>query len=145
MLPIAGYILVSKCALSGQAKDFWLARGSVVLLMFGAFIIGLAATPVLMIIGVGVLALGSGYTILIRSLLASVVEKHQIGTLYTIIGVLETVGILIAGPLLAFSYRVGLAWEGAWIGLPYIVAGGLFALAALTLSLVVNMSHLVHD
>lgn len=144
VLPAAGYILVSKWSLSGRAKDMWLARVSVFLLTLGAFVIGLADSPALMAVGLGAMALGSGYALLIRSLLASVVDKHQIGTLYTMIGVLETVGVLVAGPLLAASYRTGMDWEGAWVGLPYIMAGCLFASAALTMSLV-RLSRLEHS
>lgn len=39
------------------------------------------------------------------------------------ISTLEAVGILIAGPLLAISFRIGMQGGGAWLGLPYIVAG----------------------
>lgn len=76
------------------------------------------------------MSLGSGYNLLVRSLLASTVEKSHIGTMYTVIGTLETVGILISGPLLAITFRVGMEGEGRWLGLPYIVAGLLLSLAA---------------
>lgn len=46
----------------------------------------------------------------LRSLLASVVESHHVGMLYTVIGIYETVGTLVAGPLLAMSFRTGLDW-----------------------------------
>lgn len=89
-----------------------------------------------MCIGLGLISLGSGYTLLIRSLLASTVEKYHIGTMYTMISTVETIGILIAGPLLAMSFRIGMEGDGTWLGLPYIVAGFLFALATLTVCVI---------
>jgi hypothetical protein len=65
-----------------------------------------------MIVGLGISALGSGYNFLIRSLLASVVETDHIGMLYTRISIFETVGVLVAGPLLAMSFRTGMVWGG---------------------------------
>jgi len=53
--------------------------------------------------------------------------------LYTVIGICETAGALVAGPLLAMSFRAGLDWGGDWLGLPYIAAGSLFAVAAIAL------------
>lgn len=135
-LPFASYLLIHKLSFTGRVKDLWLARASSVLLTLGAFTIGLAAEPVLMSIGLGLLSLGSGYTLLIRSVLASTVEKNHIGTMYTMIGTIETIGILIAGPLLAISFRIGMEGDKRWLGLPYIVAGFLFALATLTVFII---------
>jgi MFS-type transporter involved in bile tolerance (Atg22 family) len=73
---------------------------------------------------------GGGYNALIRSILTSLVEQHHIGTLYNMIAVIETVGQIFAGPLLSGTFRQGMNMGGAWIGLPFIVAGGLFATAA---------------
>lgn len=129
LLPSASHILVHKWSLTGQAKDLWLARASSILLALGAFAIGLAEEPVLMSAGLALLSMGSAYTLLVRSLLASTVEKNQIGTMYTVISTIEGIGILIAGPLLAICLRVGMERGGAWLGLPYIVAGLLFATA----------------
>lgn len=109
----------------------------------GAFTIGLASEPVLMSIGLGLLSLGSGYTLLVRSLLASLVEKNQIGTMYSGISVVETIGVLVAGPLLAISFRVGMEKDGGWLGLPYIVAGFLFTLATCLVS-AIRASSLEH-
>jgi hypothetical protein len=100
----------------------------------GAFTIGLSKTSVVMIMGLGIFALGSGYNFFIRSLLASVVENDHIGMLYTMISIFETVGVLVAGPLLAVSFRIGMDWGGMWLGLPYIAAWCLFAVAATVVS-----------
>jgi MFS family permease len=136
MLPLASYLLVYKWSCTGRAKDLWLARASCVLATFGAFTIGLAGEPAVMSVGLGLMTLGSGYNLVVRSLLASTVEKNHVGTMYTVIGTIETVGILVSGPLLAITFRVGMEVDGGWLGLPYIVAGLLLSLAAVTVCLV---------
>ncbi|KAK3685353.1 hypothetical protein B0T22DRAFT_517436 [Podospora appendiculata] len=47
-------------------------------------------------------------------------------------GLIASIGALAAGPLLAWTFRTGMDWEGAWIGLPYIAADVLFLMAAVT-------------
>lgn len=124
-----------------RAKDLWLAHVSVTMLTCGSFVINFVDTSILMSFGLGFLTLGSGYNILVRSLLASLVESHQIGMLYTIIGVLKTVDILIAGPILAICFRTGMNCGEDWIGLPFIMSGTFFASATITISLI-NLSRL---
>ncbi|KAB5551178.1 putative MFS transporter [Coniochaeta sp. 2T2.1] len=131
LIPSASYVLVRRWSNSAPGTNLWLARASVMLLTVGALTIGLSTTSIVTMIGLGIFALGSGYNFLVRSLLASVVENDHIGMLYTVIGICETVGILVAGPLLAASFRTGMDWGGdIWLGLPYLAAGSLFAVAA---------------
>jgi hypothetical protein len=65
--------------------------------------------------------------------LTSIVEASHIGTLYNTLAVAETVGMVIAGPLLSLSFQQGLEIGGAWLGLPFIAAGGLFTIAVIIL------------
>ena len=48
------------------------------------------------------------------------------GTLYNTLAVLQTIGSLIAGPLMSISFRRGLDLGGGWIGLPFLGASILF-------------------
>lgn len=116
---------------SAYRANMLLARASIVLLTIGAFTIGLSAKSGTMVMGLGAFAVGSGYNLLIRSLLVPMVESDHIGMLYTIIGICEAIGALVAGPLLAASFRTGMEWGNAWIGLPYMAAGCLLSLAAI--------------
>lgn len=152
VLPGASYLLVSKLSFETRSKDLWLARASAVFSAIGVFCIGFSGTPVLMISGrwiwserlrpmcnkltcetsgIAIWALGSGYNLLVRSLLTSIVEQHHVGTLYNTMAVLETTGALVAGPLLSTTFRKGLDLGGAWIGLPFIGTGVLFTTAAI--------------
>ncbi|KAK1565903.1 uncharacterized protein LY79DRAFT_529794, partial [Colletotrichum navitas] len=129
IIPSTSYLLIHRWSKSAQYTNLLLARASVALLTVGAFTIGCSDTSKAMVVGLSIFALGSGYNILIRSLLASVVEKDNIGMLYTIMSISETIGALVAGPLLAATFRTGMNWGGPWIGLPYISVGSLLAIA----------------
>lgn len=80
-----------------------------------------------MILGLIITTLGTGYTLLARSLLTSLVEKHHIATLYNTMAVLETIGTIIAGPIMASTFRWGLEMGGAWVGMPFLCASVMFA------------------
>ncbi|WQF90194.1 Putative major facilitator superfamily, MFS transporter superfamily [Colletotrichum destructivum] len=131
VIPSTSYLLIHRWSKSAQYTNLVLARASAALLTLGAFTIGCSDTSVTMVFGLGIFALGSGYNILIRSLLASVVDKDNIGMLYTMMSISETIGALVAGPLLAASFRTGMGWGGPWIRLPYMSAGFLLAVATM--------------
>ena len=117
--------------LSPARKDLLIAQGSAALLVLGFTTMGLASYPALFSIGVSVLALGWGFYATLRSLASALVSETQIGLLSTTIGLVQGVGGLIAGPVLAGAFTYGMALGGSWIGLPYFVAAGLFAAAGL--------------
>ncbi len=117
--------------LSPARKELVVAQGSAALLGLGFTIMGLASHPALFGIGVSILALGWGFYAALRSLASALVSETQIGLLNTIIGLVQSVGGLVAGPVLAGAFNYGMALGGSWIGLPYFVAAGLFAAAGL--------------
>ena len=136
VLPGVGFLLTKHAGLSTRAKDFQLARASGFMMFVGSLIFGLSGSSAVMILGLVLYVFGSGYNLLLRSLLASVVEPHHRGTLFNTIGMLESLGIVISGPLLAQAFRVGLGIGGVWIGLPFVIGSGLFLVAILILSTV---------
>lgn len=107
-----------------------MARGSILVLIGGAFGIGLATTPPSLIIGLSLFSLGSGFNLSARSLLATVASGHHVAMLYTTVTFVEVAGLFVASPALAAFFRIGLKWGGFWVGLPFLSAGCLFTLAA---------------
>lgn len=81
--------------------------------------------------------LGSGYAPVMRSLVTSLAQSHQsskasdIGRLYALIGVMEGLGSLVAGPAMAWAFNLGMGWGRAWLGLPYGLAAVLFTCISL--------------
>jgi hypothetical protein len=68
----------------------------------------------------------------VRSLITSLVESHNttstndIGRLYALVAVMEGIGSLVAGPSMAFAFRLGISLGTKWLGLPFGVATFLF-------------------
>jgi MFS family permease len=136
ILPLSSYLLTTKFHLSALTKDLFLARISILFLVLGSFIIGLAFNASLMILGLIITTLGTAYTLLVRSLLTSLVEKHHVATLYNTMAVLETSGSIVAGPIMAGTFRWGLEIGGGWVGMPFLCAGVMFAGAAVVIWIV---------
>ncbi|KAK4156780.1 major facilitator superfamily domain-containing protein [Chaetomidium leptoderma] len=129
VLPVMSWFCTRRLDMAVVAKDLWLARWSGVVQIVGSLTIAAAANGSLFSIGLVWYALGSGMSSLIRSLLNALVEEHHVGTVNSLVGFMETVGMTMAGPLLAKSLSIGLNLGGAWIGLPFITAGLFFIVA----------------
>ncbi|KAK4168770.1 major facilitator superfamily domain-containing protein [Cladorrhinum sp. PSN259] len=129
LTPLASWFCLHRLGMTGMGKDLWLARWSVMIAIVGCLIIASAANGSLFCIGLVWFALGSGLTPLIRSLLNSLVEEQHIGIMNTLVGLMETAGLTMAGPLLAKSLSVGLELGGPWVGLPFVTAGSFFTIS----------------
>jgi hypothetical protein len=103
----------------------WLARASILLQTIGSFEIGLAGPPLLLIGGVVISALGFGFNLIVRAMIASLIS-HDIATLFSFVAFFETAMVAAANPLLSAAFRAGLKWGGYWLGLPFFVSGFLF-------------------
>jgi len=55
---------------------------------------------------------------------------NDIGRLYALISVMEGIGSLVAGPGMAWAFRLGMGWGKSWLGLPFGLASFLFALVS---------------
>lgn len=121
--------------LSSQHKDLFLARMAIIFLVAGTilsvfsafrsvFALGLA------IAGMMVFTLGTALPSMCRSLLTSLVKAQQVGRLFAIIAIVETIGSLLCAPALAGLYSIGLkrakvdrangkSGQLGWLGLPF--------------------------
>lgn len=126
LMPFASWLCLQHLHMTAVAKDIWLARWSGVMGILGCLIIAGAANGYLFSVGLVWFALGTGMSSIIRSLLNGMVEEHHVGTVNTLVGFMEMVGLMMAGPLLAESLSIGLNLGGAWIGLPFLTAGLFF-------------------
>ncbi|KAJ5712160.1 MFS transporter [Penicillium malachiteum] len=134
LLPGASWILQRKLGLSDTRKDLLLAQGSIIALSMGFFLVALSPTVAMAAVGFIISTFGRGFGNIIRSIVTSLVPPQFIGRIYTMITVIETFGLLISGPLLAWLFRVGLnQGDAQWMGLPFIVAGGMGVLVAIVL------------
>lgn len=86
--------------------------------------------------GLVISALGAGFIVFARSLATQLVTPAQRSTLYAAVAVVQSVGALAAGPLLADLFRAGLTLGREKMGLPFLFAGLLVGLAVAAVSAV---------
>lgn len=129
-------VLLAKRGLSISARDLVISRASVWLLTIGSLVISMAPIVELVALGVVLFALGSGFSPAARSLATAFVHADQTGTLYSAMGLMQSVGGLVAGPLLATSFGWALKQGREWTGIPFLLVAGLFASGALALSFI---------
>ncbi|KAK0628244.1 major facilitator superfamily domain-containing protein [Bombardia bombarda] len=122
IMPAATWLCLDYFRMSASAKDILLARISMTVLVVACLLIAAATNGWLLAVGLVGLGLGSGSPGLIRSVLNTLVEKHHVGMLNTLIGLMENIGLMMAGPILAKCFGVGKSRGGAWLGLPFIAA-----------------------
>ncbi|KAG9201214.1 hypothetical protein G6514_005943 [Epicoccum nigrum] len=129
-LPLTNHVLLKYVRLPSHWADLWIARGSIILTAISFLIIGLAGHPALLIIGLMVYNLGTGYNAAMRSVSIYVVggqSSPDIGKLMSTIAIVESFGALVAGPLLNELFQWGMALGGVWLGLPFLAGMLVFA------------------
>ncbi|KAJ2973402.1 hypothetical protein NUW58_g8947 [Xylaria curta] len=115
-----------------QYRDLSLARWSYLVLFLGALTLGLSPTLAGFVFGLLLMAVGSGFGSLSKSLMSIYIDPAHRSRLFSLVGMVEVLGSVFSQPLLAGLFSLGMRWHGAWIGLPYL---GLAALIALSGSL----------
>ncbi|KJK63126.1 MFS like protein [Aspergillus parasiticus SU-1] len=109
------------------SKDLTLARFSAALAAVGA--LGMAASQIRLVLsGLVLQSLGAGLGPLCRSLAISHVAPQDTSKLNTLIGIVETISMLFAGPALAWLFEMGMKLGELSLGLPYFALAGLFLL-----------------
>lgn len=134
--------------LSTASKDLFLARSSFIIQIMGIFLLSLSAfsspigdsnqeSPFPLILAIGgliIYTLGIGFSAFCRSLISTLVDQEHIARLYTVLSVIEVVGLSITGPVLAWLYSWGLKLSrkgerNGYLGLPFWGAMVLTAIA----------------
>lgn len=134
LLPAISEVLSGKMKIYAAMKDKWITQGSMALCLIGSTLIFLAASPPVFIVGFVIRALGASFQITARSLITSMVSQNLVGTVYTAIAAVTSVGMLIAGPLMAYAFRWGMQLDQFWLGMPFLVAAGLYGVSLILIS-----------
>lgn len=100
-------------------RDLSIARWSAGIGAFAALVLGLAPTLPGFVVGLALLAIGSGCSSLLRSLMSLYVDPQHRSRLFGLVGMVEIVGTICAQPMLAGLFSLGMQLGGGWIGLPY--------------------------
>ncbi|KAI2614872.1 MFS general substrate transporter [Hypoxylon sp. NC1633] len=101
-------------------RDLFIARGSFGFLIAGIFILGLAPNLPSFIVGLVIMALGSSFGSLVWSLMSLYIDPEHRSRLFSLVGMVQTVGSIYSQPFLAALFALGMKLGGGgWIGLPY--------------------------
>lgn len=112
--------------MSIPVKDLLISRLSLLFFAIGSLVIAAAPAVAILALGIVIFALGSGFQPAARSLATSFVSQDDTGLLYSVLALMQSAGGLLAGPLLALSFRWGLSLGREWTGIPFAVVAGLF-------------------
>ncbi|KAH0045146.1 MFS general substrate transporter, partial [Aureobasidium melanogenum] len=121
------YKLLANAGVSGQKRDLLLARGSAGLMLVGWAAIGFSPNAMLFTASLMVATMGNGFPVFLRSFLTGLVEPNRVAELYTLVGVIDTLGLMLGGPLLAWLFQRGMQRGGIFVGLPFVVLGLIYA------------------
>lgn len=130
ILPRLSIWLSRQMSWSPGVKDLRIVQGSAWILTSGITLMAFAAIPELFISGLCLFALGWGFYSALRSLATALVSPSQVGVLNSGIGLAQSLGSLVAGPILAAAFGHGLRQGGMGMGLPYMVAATLLFMAS---------------
>ncbi|KAL4952822.1 major facilitator superfamily domain-containing protein [Aspergillus filifer] len=134
ILPSLSRLLSTKYSLPPLSRDLLITRLSAIFLSLGFILMGLAPHIIPFIFGLSIMSLGWGYPSALRSVSTALVHEHQVGLLNTTIALVQGVGGVLGMPAVAAIFRTGIQWGGAWMGMLFLVAGGLFAVSGGTVS-----------
>lgn len=112
-------------------RDLGLLRVTSLFVVIASLILGLAPTLPVFIFGLVILALGTGFVSLIRTLMSLYVDPEHRSRLFGIISMIEIIGSIYARPMLAELFSMGMKMGGQWIGLPYYGVMALFAVTTI--------------
>lgn len=113
-------------------KDRRMCQASGLIRIFGFTLMFIAASPTTYICRLAFASLGAAFIINARSLVTFLVTLHQVDTLYSAFTMMQAHGWLVAGPLFARLFQLGLNFSRAWLGLPFLFAELLYAAATIT-------------
>ncbi|THY39682.1 MFS general substrate transporter [Aureobasidium pullulans] len=135
ILPRISSFLQHRMLFPPLRKDLLLARTMGIILAIGLF---LAAGPTLgcVLSGLLLVTIGSSSTTICRSIAAHFVDSRHVASMYTFLNLLNTAGAILASPLLASTFVLGMRWGGDWQGLPYLCLGVLGTVSAIALFLI---------
>ncbi|KAL2260168.1 hypothetical protein VTK26DRAFT_5927 [Humicola hyalothermophila] len=136
LLPLFDALLAKRFKSSPQRKDLFMARISIVFVTLGFATLIIAPGMAVIYAGIALYTCGTGFQASTKALLGSMVDRTLLGTVFTTLSLMDTVGALFAGPIDALLMKHSLRMEGIWQSLPFMFAFLCCALATVSLGYV---------
>lgn len=119
-LPWISHQIDRRYSWSVVRKNVILSRASLLVLAIGYATIGLASTTPILVVGLLIESMSTGLQATMKSLASALVEGEGKGKVFSLLAVVETLSTMMAFPLSATLFNLGLQkGGGAWLGLPY--------------------------
>lgn len=134
LMPTLSFLCAKYLHLHGKWRDQRLSQATGVLSVIGFAALAVAPVPGILIAAVVILALGSAFPISARSLATSLVLPDRVGTLYSAISSSQSLGMMAAGPMFAYLFKLGMHLGRAWMGLPFLQAAVFYIVASVAVS-----------
>lgn len=132
VMPLISRVL-SKNGMLPIIKDVQITRYTMLLAAISAFGIGIASTFSAILPFLPLSTFRAVSRASLNSLLPSLAGPERTGALYSVMAVLDSIGMMTAAPATAAVFKSGLRWGGMWIGLPYILSGVLMTISTVIL------------
>lgn len=136
LLPAGTHFLDRHRGLEVISRDSIITQVNALLMLLGCLLIFLAPNLILLSIGIVIFGLGASFSVTARTLVTSFVDTASLNTTYALMSVMSSIGSLVSGPLLAAVYHQGMVMGALWLGLPFLLAAGLYGLALIAISAV---------
>ncbi|KAJ6789218.1 hypothetical protein PWT90_05828 [Aphanocladium album] len=125
--------LLRKVGMSPLLKDWWIVRISAVITIIGTLAMGLTPTIHLFVGAMIFSQCGSGLQAALRSVVTELVDQANVAVVMTVLSISLTISEMVAGPLMATTFKLGLNLAGLWIGMCYIVSAAIMAVGTILL------------
>ncbi|EXJ56846.1 hypothetical protein A1O7_07190 [Cladophialophora yegresii CBS 114405] len=118
-------------------KNVVLARAALLVMSMAYALIGLAPTVLLTFVGLLIETLSTGFPSTLRAIATALVGDDDRGRVFSVLAIAETLSIMMAYPLTAALFNVGIEKGGGpWLGLPYDVISVAAAVGFIAMCLV---------
>jgi hypothetical protein len=114
--------LMRQHRVSAIRQDARIARICLIILLIAYFMAGLADNLVVFITAIVMSAVNFCLNPALRSLLLTMAHNAGAGTVLSAVEALNAMSAVVAGPLMAEGFRLGISWGGKWIGLHWFLA-----------------------
>lgn len=129
LLPSLSFFLSRFLRYDATAKDLCIARLSAASGTAGYLVVSLASSTVALVFGSLFMSFSVPFISSIMSVAATFAPTQtQVATLYSAMSVSQTIGSVVAGPIFASLYGIGLQLGTQWLGLPYMASSIIFFL-----------------
>ncbi|EJP67264.1 MFS transporter [Beauveria bassiana ARSEF 2860] len=128
-LPALSQFLL-RIGMAPLVKDWWIVRVSAVISVVGSLAMGLAQTVQLFIGAMMFAECGIGLQAALRGLVTELIDETHIALVMTVLSLFMTISEMVAGPLMAQMFKVGMDWGGVWVGMPYLASAAMLSVGA---------------